>query len=125
MTHPAIAHYYGEQDDRHKGKLLYPGGPDGYPIRLAEGENPTPLLRQEEFDSLETKNDFRWKLFDLSKAEDAAEYVYVMDRVTNGWFSLIARERHWIPEEQKYLVYVEWVQIYTQLPKGETRTRLD
>lgn len=109
--------FYGEQDEpRHNGKLHWPGM-HGLPFR---GDS-IPSLRQSELDNLPIVGDTYQRTFDLSKQEDADMYRWVRDRARNGLFTIDFVERHWDDAVKNMIVYVEWTQLYVEIPK-ETST---
>jgi len=112
MLH-ATSKYFGEQDDRHGGKLHWPGV-NGLPFR---GEA-APNLKKRELAQLPTVATAHHRLFDLGDEEQSKIYAWVRDRIKNGLFVCDFVERHWDIEAKKYWVYIEWSQLYTQLPNN-------
>lgn len=105
--------FFGEQDERHGGPLHWPGV-RGFPFR---GEQ-FPLLKQREYDAVPLVPDAKHRTFDLSDPHDSAEYAWVRDRVLGGLFRCDYIEYHWDDKEKKMYIYVEWSQIYAQLPRN-------
>lgn len=106
-----MSKFYNDQDERHKGRLHWPGFL-GIPIR----HNGDLILKNEDYHKLVFVSDFHFHLFDLSKEEDREYYQWVNDRVYGGFFTLVHKERFWDKENGKMLVYMEWCQNYFELP---------
>lgn len=86
---------------------------DDAPFR---GDAP-PLMTQEEYDERVVRvKDAKNGFFDVSKPEDNAAYLQVIDAIANGWFQLIYIERF---RNQTTVHYVEWVEYYME--DGVTR----
>lgn len=107
--------FYGEQDDRHHGKLHWPGA-NGLPFRGGA----IPNLKQTELENLPIVGDTYQQVFNLSNEEDANTYRWIRDRARNGMFTIDFIERHWDEETKNMIIYVEWTQLYVELPKGQT-----
>jgi hypothetical protein len=105
--------FHGEQDDRHQGQLHWPGA-NGLPFR---GEA-IPNLRQQELENLPVIGDTYQQVFNLGDEADAKTYRWIRDRARNGIFTVDFIERHWDEETKNMIVYVEWTQLYVELPKG-------
>jgi len=103
--------YFGEQDVRHPGQLHWPGV-DGYPFL---GDEP-PLLRQNELQRVPIVGFSYHRVFDLTDENDAQFYQWILDRATNGLFSINFRERRWNDAKTNMIVYMEWTQIYGTNP---------
>ena len=111
MFQPATSKYFGEQDARHEGQLHWPGV-NGLPFR---GEA-IPNLKQRELADMPVVAHACHQVFDLSDGAQAKVFQWVRDRVRNGLFTLDWIERHWDDENKRMFVYVEWSQLYVQLP---------
>jgi hypothetical protein len=113
----AIMKYCGEQDPRHKGFLVWTYMPFGLPLRLKPGQ-PIPKLESEELFQFSTiVADWWHDLFDMSKESDRQAYQWIQDRIANGWFVQVFVERKWNDETKNYHIYLEWVQLYSELTK--------
>lgn len=114
----------------HGGQLQWPGTSAGYPVR---GDT-IPNLKQEEFEQLPHVLDFHCKTFYLWVEKDQKEYQQLRDRIANEWFVEHHRKDQWIELPTKVanpdgtettmqipqlMVYLEWVQIYGEAPKGK------
>ena len=105
--------YYGQSQDSDGAPLWWPGGPEGYPV-LGPKE---PFTKQAEYENLHLCGKARCKTFYLAKPDDLREYLEVRDRIVNGWFVQVDRERLWDTETQGYKVFLEWVEVaYIQSP---------
>lgn len=107
----AVDKFFGEQDERHNGKLHWPGL-NGVPIRNSSDQL---LLKNEDYKRLVLASDFHSKVFDLSNEEDREYYCWVMDRILAGMFSIIFCERFWDKQNNRVLIYLEWAQNYFEL----------
>lgn len=110
------AKYSGEQDPRYGGHLYWHGNSYGIPFR-SPGEA-VPLLKQHELENLPIVGDARVALFDLSKPDQMANYVWVRDRIRNRLFTLDFIQRFWDARNCRMLVYIEWTQLYATIPQG-------
>jgi hypothetical protein len=103
----SLQQYFGEQGDEHKGRLFWSNAIDGIPFRGTS----VPLATQEELDTgVDTAADFHVEEFDLTKLEQREKYVWVMNRVANGWFTLY---RELCPTPMTRVL--EWLQRYHEL----------
>lgn len=108
------AKFFGEQDPRYGGPLLWPGNGMGIPFRSPGGE--VPLLKNHEYESLQMVGDFHVALLDLTDPEQLANYIWIRDRQINGLFSILFLQRFWDPAACRMLIYIEWNQLTSQLP---------
>lgn len=105
--------YEGEQSEWHPGELVWPG--IGYPylgpkLETLDAVDYVPVVY------------FYSKLFDLSNQQDYEHYVWVNDRIVNGWFIQYNKQVNIQENEGKVnvRVYMEWGQVYlTQTKKRE------
>lgn len=104
-----MARFIGEQSPRHPGTLLWPGI-YGFPV-LAPA--PSMLKWNEQLRRAVPIRFFYAKTFDLSNQEDMDYYLWVMDRVANGWFTINYQDRKWTDTGQK--IYLEWYQSYFKI----------
>jgi len=105
------------------------GGPTsahGGPIQwVPNGEFP-PLrgvnqiaLTAAEVDAIEQIADFHCKQFDLWDPEQLKAYEEIQDRAANGWYLISFIARNYVPEHNGMRIYVEWSQIYGEIPRGK------
>lgn len=96
------------------------GGPLYFNQRLLGGvplrSQALPTLTQEEVDEVPIRPVARVDLFDLSIPEKLEEYTLIRHRIANGWYVEKYVERHFNPEKQHMLVYLEWYQLYGDVP---------
>ena len=104
--------YFGEQDARYGGELHWPGI-HGIPFR----GDAIPNLKKQERDNLPVVASAHHQLFNLSDTEQSRVYAWVRDRIRNGLFTCDYVER-WHDQTNNVWVYLEWSQLYTQLPKN-------
>ena len=109
--HPSTAKYFGEQDERHGGRLHWPGV-NGIPFRGPY----VPNLKRNELEKLPPVACAFHHTFNLSDDKESAVYQWIRDRIRNGSFTLDWIERHWDAESKTMWVYVEWSQLYIELP---------
>jgi hypothetical protein len=109
--------YHGEQGPEHAGKLQWPGV-NGFPFR---GEQ-IPNIRQDELEKLPVVGDAREETFDLSKEDEATRYRWVRDRCRNGLFvqDYAHKEHAMVDGKLTTLIYLEWTQLYVQVPPGHS-----
>jgi hypothetical protein len=102
-----------EQSREHHGDhLTWPGTAAGFPIL---GKVPG-LLKESEYEELDHKFTYHVQMFRMWIPDDCREYVYVQERAVNGWFKILDRDRIWDAENQNYMIWVEWIQIYGVAP---------
>jgi hypothetical protein len=115
----AILKYFGERggnDSEHGGQLHWPGTAGGFPFR----GNQVPTLTTEETEEIPLAFDFHCKVFELWKEDELREYTQIRDRITNGWYQSVHIERLFDEERANWRVYLEWNQIYGELPRGKS-----
>ena len=103
----------GGPESQHAGTLHWPGTADGFPVRGAAGD-----LRQQEFEDIPLSLDYKSREFQLWKPDEKDEFDAVMDRIVNGWYMQHKREDYRVTEGR--IVWLEWVQIYGEVPDGKT-----
>jgi hypothetical protein len=117
--HSRTHKYHGEQDDRHGAKLHWPGV-NGVPFRGTS----VPNIKQNELEDLPVVGEAFEQTFDLSDKDQAEAYRWIRDRVRNGMFTQDYVYRyHGVDEETgelKTIVYIEWTQLYVQLPPNHS-----
>jgi hypothetical protein len=107
--------YQGEQDARYGGDLLWPGNQYGIPFRSDNGQ--VPLLKKQEYEQLQVTGEFHAAQFDLSNPEHLSNYLWVRDREVNQLFRVNFLQRFWDPAHCRMIIYIEWTQLVSQLPK--------
>lgn len=115
MPHGSMLKYFGQRggpETIHGDHLTWPGTPEGFPVRGQQNVN----LRQEEAENLPLRVDFHAKRFRCWIEEEHAEYVEIRDRCSNGWYMQCMRFDNWIPEHMDYVIRLEWLQIYGEIP---------
>jgi hypothetical protein len=105
--------YFGEQNhEKHNGQLFWSANMEA-PFR----GRAAPLLKQDEFDRMETNYDAHVKTFNTGDPEQLKQFEDILDRAANGnWYIVRHIERHWNSETNTMMVYVEWLQRYSALP---------
>lgn len=103
-----------EQHNRHGAPLTWPGTGLGRPIR---GQH-SGMLRANETESIPHRLFYHAYMFRMWEKEEAEAYVWVMERIANGWFLRIDREKIWDSEKQQYAIWLEWCQVYGVLPEN-------
>ena len=105
--------FVGEQDpNTHGGKLHWPGTMDGFPFR---GES-APTLTADQYEEVPLVLDYHSQLFILGDPEQKKAFDQIMDRIANGWFRQVKRIDRWSDDPMGPVVWLEWVQIYGELP---------
>lgn len=107
--------FQGEQGSRHPGVLHWPGDLDGFPVLSRDGSLP-PLLKNDELEDIERTATFHSRMFCLWDEQDHAEYVEIMTRAAMGWFIIKCQERIYEAEQKHFRVYLEWLQVYSEVP---------
>ena len=105
--------FNGEQHQLYGGNLLWPGA-NGLPVKA---EKPV-AITDEEYESLPVTCDFNCRVFDLSKIEDANDYKWIRDRISNNLFTCEYIQRDWDPVVKNMVVYMEWSFWYSYLPEA-------
>ncbi len=114
MHYPSVK-YYGEQGDAHGGQLHWPGV-NGIPFRGSM----VPNLKRRELEQLPVVGQGCHDTFDLSDPKQSAVYAWVRDRIRNGLFTQDLVMHQWHPTKPGVMiVYIEWTQLYIQLPTGQ------
>lgn len=106
----SLEKYKGEQDSRHDVDLVWPGI-YGFPVSADSYRTDPP-------NSVSLIYFFHSKLFDLTEEEDQKYYLWVQDRIVNGWFVSLRNEYKW--ENNKICVFLEWVQRYAKFNYAST-----
>lgn len=113
MSRP-IDKFYGEQDSRHGGELVW-NKHFMFPIRLSSSEERNRIIDHTDLEQrLYLAGTAGARLFDLSKPDDHEYYLWIKDRAINGWFVIQHQEHHWDDNAKNMLVYLEWFQLYYQ-----------
>lgn len=116
MPKGSMLKYFREHGgEDHGGALFWPGTMDGFPYR----GQAAPHLKQEEMEQIELALDYKSRMFCLWDPAEKAEFDQIMDRVINGWYMQHVRKDEWDSEHQHYRVWLEWVQIYGETPRGK------
>lgn len=95
----------------HNGPLSWPGTLDGFPVR-----GQTEYLRGQDIQDIPHVADFHSRKFELWNPDDHKEFNTVMDRIANGWYRERRRIDRWCEEFNSLVVWLEWVQIYGEIP---------
>jgi len=108
----SLVKFTHKKDGNGRGNLYWGRADvDGLPFR---GHTP-PSLRQEEFEERVVRvADPKNGTFYTGNEEENADYLKVMDGVTNGWFHLIFIDRWREDGDKKHYVYLEWVEYYLE-----------
>src|SRR5262245_26831277 len=108
-----LSKYFGTNEDQHDGTLVWPGRPDGYPLRFKGQERP--LLPQSELEDVPVVFDAKVRIFDLSKQQDLDDYRDILDRHFNGWYQITKNTEVYDESIHSWRVRLEWVQIYGEV----------
>ena len=97
----------------HGGLLHWPGTPNGnFPFRGEE----VPNLKGREAEDIPLVLDYHSQMFRMWEPAEKLAFDKVMDRIVNGWFMQHKRFDNWISDQQHYVIWLEWVQIYGEVP---------
>lgn len=99
----------------HGGQLAWARSGDLPPLRKFNGS----ALTQAEVDAVEEMYDFHGRTFKLWDPQDLKDYNEIRDRCSNGWYQVVARSEQYVPEQLDWVVKLEWVQIYGEIPDGK------
>lgn len=105
--------FHGEAS--HDGSpLLWPGTPEGFPVRSGRG-GAKPLLKDSEYENIPLRLDYDCGWFDLDKEDDLKRFRVVMDHLTSGVWLRVKRTD--VPTATGGLrVFLEWAYV-----SGETK----
>lgn len=109
--------YFGQKQDADGDPLWWPGGPEGFPF--IGGQPPT--TSQNEYEDLKLSGKFRSKTFYLAKEDDLREYVVTKDKIVNGLYVQLDRDKEWDRETQGMRIYLEWVELAYIVPPPKQR----
>ena len=115
-----ILKYFGDRGgdgSSHDGLLHWPGTLDGFPFRGPD----IPNLKQDELEALPLSIDFRCRTFELWDEADLAAYTDIRDKAANEWYQVVHIDRHYDKENKHWRIYLEWYQVYGELPDGKSR----
>lgn len=113
MPKGSMLKYFSDQGgENHGGSLHWPGTTDGFPFR---GDS-VPNLKQQEMEELPLALDYKSRSFKLWDEKEKAAFDVIMDRIVNGWYMQHKRFDNYVPDQQEYVVRLEWVQIYGEHP---------
>ena len=105
--------FFGVAD--HNGdELQWPGTGQGFPLRGKPVQ-----LRQTEYDQLRHVVDFQARQFCTWDPLSLAEYVKINDRIANGWYFKKHEDRRWSEKDNGYWIWLEWLEIYGEIPSGK------
>ena len=113
----SLSRYYNERESS-TGEPLYWGRAklDGAPFRGVP-----PMLREEEFDEhAERSMDAHVRIFNLSRPEELQDYRQILERVCNQRCMIVHRERQYDPATRSFLVLLEWVEPFIEVPQAKT-----
>ena len=116
----ATSRYHGEQDPRHHGKLHWPGI-RGIPFR---GDF-VPTMKSYELQKLEPVGDTFHQTFDLSDSKQSEDFNWIRSRARNNWFIIEKSHYEWDKDKQNMIVYMEWTQIYYEVPPNRLQGTSD
>jgi len=94
-------------------RLTWPGHVDGFPY---VGDH-IPNLTNDESESLSLRSNFHCFLFCLWDESHLTYFNWVQNYVANGLFFEKRRIDNWDEGKKHLRVWLEWVQVYSELPK--------
>ena len=108
--------YFGERGgDGHGGELQWARTPGHYPFRNFN----QPALTEAQLEIIEETVDFHCRVFELWEPEQLQEYQDIRDRCANGWYRVLYIDRQMDSERKHWRIYLEWVQVYEEVPNGK------
>ena len=89
-----------------------------FPLRLRTGQ-PIPLMRDNDPEHLRPQvvADGKVQMFVMSNTQDAAAYARVVDGAAKGEFVLAKEEVKWSEQQQSFVVFARWHEMYQELPR--------
>ena len=105
----------GGANTTHREPLKWITGEDMAPLRGVEKT----ALTQSEFERIEPAVDFHCGRFRLWIEEEHAAYCDIRDRAANGWYQILDIERIVDPEHNARIVFLEWIQVYNEIPNAK------
>ena len=115
MPQGSMLKFFKEQGTEHGGTLFWPGTTEGFPFR----GQAAPHLKQEEMEQVGLAIDYKSQMFCLWEPAEKAQFDRIMDRIVNGWYMQHMRKDEWDPEHRHYRVWLEWIQVYGEIPHGK------
>jgi len=106
--------YIDQRQDDQGRSLFWPGSQEGFPFR---GEKP-PNLTDNEYENLRLFCDAFVDTFYMNDPEHKKRYQEILDRVANGWYFIRDRDRRWDDDKKCYVIFLEWIQVYAETPRG-------
>jgi hypothetical protein len=87
--------------------LLWPGTPDGFPVRMDPRQG-IPQLKGDEIDQIPIRLDYDCGWFDLQDEEQLKKWRSIMDRITSGVYLRLKRTDVVDPKTGNLKVFLEW-----------------
>lgn len=114
----SLRKFHGETGgpEHNNEQLFWPGTVEGFPVIGRKGS--TADLKKEELENLDLRRDFKSKMFELWDPQQKAEFDHISDKLVNGLYVLVRRADNWDTEQKHYRVWMEWCQIYGELPES-------
>jgi hypothetical protein len=106
----------GGPGSTHQGSLQWPRSGD---LNLPLRHTNQIALTEAEVEAVEPILDFHCRKFDLWVPEELAEYMNIRDRCENTWYQIVFVERKFDPEHKHWTIYMEWTQLYGEIPNGK------
>lgn len=108
----SLVKFTSRKDGNGRGQLFWNRADvDGLPFR---GQM-APILREEEYEERVVRvADPKNGTYYTGDPEQNAEYLKVMDGISNGWYHLIFVDRWREPEDKHHYIYIEWVEYYLE-----------
>lgn len=120
----SIYKFIGEQDIvRHRGYLIWSAiAKSRFPVRVASEDDIVILDKLDWEQKTYTVGDYYIGTFDLNKPTSRHYFMWIKDRIKNGWFGQEKIKYRW-REGKQPIIYLEWVQYYTELVKNKGDTK--
>ena len=108
----SLVKFTSRKDGNGRGQLFWNRADvDGLPFR---GQM-APILREEEYEERVVRvADPKNGTYYTGDPEQNADYLKVMDGISNGWYHLIFVDRWRESEDKHHYIYIEWVEYYLE-----------
>lgn len=95
-------------------KYIWPRGLDGVPLRTTTPVEP--LIKSSEISKLRLAKDAHVEVLRLGEKKDLDRYKEILQLCCVGWAEAGTIERRWVEEDKNWVVLIEYVTYYSELP---------
>ncbi len=114
---------YREENQTEDGTPLHWGRAmvDGAPFRGKQ----VPMWRDEEFETFgERVKNAKTRVFQMWVEADVTAYNAVMDRIANGWWTLLRDIPMPVPTKESFAILCTWTENYIEAPADRVQSTL-